>query len=127
MKQIKLIFFLTLVISLFFPSQIFAAEILQVRSSSLLLIGDHNRTYTVRIACLQVEPSKEEDVRDWLKEKLPRRTRVNLYPRGSIDGILVAGIKPIGSSEELIQDLIFEGLASSKCQNDSSLIGNNPV
>ena len=34
-----------------FYLEVDAAEILQVTSSSVLLIGDHNRTYTVKLAC----------------------------------------------------------------------------
>ena len=36
-----------------------AAEVLQVRSSSLLQVGDHNRNYTVQLACLEV-PAEQQ-------------------------------------------------------------------
>ena len=52
---------LILLISIFwFHLEVDAAEILQVSSSSVLLIGDHNRTYTVKLACTEISPDLEE-------------------------------------------------------------------
>ena len=62
---------LILLISLFcFHSQVDAAEILQVTSSSVLLIGDHNRTYTVKLACTEITPDLEEESFNWLRGNL---------------------------------------------------------
>ena len=105
-----------LLISFFsFFSQVSAAEILQVTSSSVLLIGDNNRTYTVQIACMEISPDLEERSIEWLKKQLPRHTKVNLKPKGSIDGVLVAKIIPINSSVDITEKYINEGLAISKC------------
>ena len=53
---------LIVLISLFsFCSEVYAAEILQVTSSSVLLIGDHNRTYTVKLACTEISPDLGAD------------------------------------------------------------------
>ena len=57
-----------------------AAEVLQVRSSSLLQVGDHNRTYTVALACSAVDASQEAEATAWLRQELPRRRKVNLRP-----------------------------------------------
>ena len=65
-----------------------AAEVLQVRSSSLLQVGDHNRTYTVALACSAVDASQEAEATAWLRQELPRRRKVNLRPVGSSDGQL---------------------------------------
>ena len=54
------------------PFSINAAEVLQITNSSTILIGDQNRNYTVEIACLDLEPSKESSVIDYLKSELPR-------------------------------------------------------
>jgi hypothetical protein len=59
-----------------------AAEVLQVRSGSLLQVGDRNRTYTVELACVSVGEDQESDAIAWLRQQLPRRRRVNLPPRG---------------------------------------------
>ena len=98
-----------------FISQAFAAEILQVSSSSVLLIGDNNRTYTVKIACTEISPNSEEKSMSWLKKKLPRHTKVNLKPKGFLDGILVAKVIPINSNIDISEEYINEGLAKNKC------------
>ena len=46
-----------------------SAEVMQVNSSNTLLIGDNNRTYKVQIACINVEPAKEELAFNWLKKE----------------------------------------------------------
>ena len=107
---------LILLISFFcFFSKVYAAEILQVSSSSVLLIGDNNRTYTVKIACTEISPDLEEKSVMWLKKQLPRHTKVNLRPKGSIDGVLVAKIIPFNSDIDITEKYINEGLATNIC------------
>ena len=107
---------LILFISFFcFFSQVYAAEILQVSSSSVLLIGDNNRTYKVKIACTEISPDLEEKSINWLKKQLPRHTKVNLKPKGSVDGILVAKVIPINSNIDIAEKYINEGLSNNKC------------
>ena len=98
-----------------FFSQVNAAEVLQVSSSSVLLIGDNNRTYTVKIACTEISPDLEEKSVLWLKKQLPRHTKVNLKPRGSIDGLLVAKVIPFNSNIDITEKYINEGLATNIC------------
>ena len=105
-----------LLIGLFcFFSKVYAAEILQVTNSSVLLIGDNNRTYTVKIACTEIRPDLEEKSVNWLKKQLPRHTKVNLKPKGSIDGVLVAKVIPFNSNIDISEKYINEGLAKNKC------------
>ena len=107
---------LILFISLFcFFSQVDAAEILQVTSSSVLLIGDNNRTYTVKIACTDIKPELEEKSVIWLKNQLPRGTKVNLKPKGSLDGVLLARVIPFNSNIDINEKYINEGLATNNC------------
>ena len=107
---------LILLISFFcFYSEVYAAEILQVTSSSILLIGDQNRTYTVKLACTEISPDLEEKSFKWLKTQLPRHTKVNLKPKGSVDGILVAKVIPFDSHIDITEKYINEGLATNKC------------
>ena len=98
-----------------FYSEVVAAEILQVTSSSVLLIGDHNRTYTVKLACTEISPYLEEQSVKWLKEQLPRHTKVNLKPKGSVDGVLVAKVIPFYSNIDIAEKYINEGLATNEC------------
>ncbi len=98
-----------------FYSEVYAAEILQVTSSSILLIGDHNRTYTVKLACIEINPDLEEKSVNWLKKQLPRHTKVNLKPKGSVDGVLVAKVIPFDSNIDINEKYINEGLAKNNC------------
>ena len=107
---------LILFVSFFcFFYQVNAAEILQVSSSSVLLIGDNNRTYTVKIACMEISPELEEKSFNWLKKQLPRHSKVNLKPKGSVDGVLVAKVIPFYSNIDITEKYINEGLATNKC------------
>ena len=99
----------------YFYSDVYAAEILQVTSSSVLLIGDHNRNYTVKLACTAVNPDLEEKSVDWLKKQLPRHTKVNLKPEGSVDGVLIARVIPFNSNSDISEKYIKEGLAENNC------------
>lgn len=74
---------------------VLAAEVLQVRTATLLQIGDRNRSYPVRLACLEVAPEDQEQAQQWLRARLPRQSRVNLRPIGSVDGTLVARVTPL--------------------------------
>ena len=74
------------------PPQASAAEVLQVRSATLLQVGDRNRNYSVQLACVEVAADNEQQAQDWLRRAVPRRRRVNLRPEGSSDGVLLARV-----------------------------------
>ena len=114
--MIRLVFIGLLLLLWVVPVQ--AAEVLQVRSSALLQVGDHNRTYTVALACSAVDPSHESEATAWLRQELPRRRKVNLRPVGSSEGQLMARVTPIGSDRDLSSGLIAAGLASNSCAVD---------
>ena len=92
-----------------------AAEVLQVRSSTLLQIGDRNRNYSVRLACVAVDPANEEAAVDLLKKAVPRRKRVNLRPEGNEDGVLIARVTPLDAEQDLGLSLVTTGLATQSC------------
>ena len=115
MKKIFARIFIILLIFFIYCSQVYAAEILQVTSSSVLLIGDNNRTYKVKIACTEISPELEEKSINWLKEQLPRHTKVNLRPKGSIDGVLIAKVIPFNTNIDISEKYIDEGLAKNNC------------
>ena len=97
-----------------------AAEVLQVRTPSLLQVGDRNRTYTVALPCISVPENSKGEAVEWLRQQLPRRQRVNLRPVGSSDGQLVARVIPIGSEIDLSSGLIAAGLASDSCSRETA-------
>ena len=95
-----------------------AAEVLQVRSGTLLQVGDHNRTYTVELACIAVPDGGDQAAVAWLRQALPRRTKVNLRPVGNEGGTLVARVQRLGGSDagsaaDLGSGLVAAGLANT--------------
>ncbi len=88
-----------------------AAEVLQVRSGVLLQVGDQNRSYPVQLGCISVTPEQSKAAEDWLRQELPRRTRVNLRPLGSADGVLLARVQVLREGDDLGSGLISAGLA----------------
>jgi len=107
-----------LLVVLLAASPAVAAEVLQVRTASLLQVGDGNRTYTVQLACIDVEPAGESAAVDWLRQELPRRRRVNLRPVGRNDGQLLARVTPIGDVQDLSAGLVSAGLAADSCSTE---------
>ncbi len=97
------------------PFQAYSAEVFQVRSSSLLQIGDQNRIYKVQIACLEVSSQKEDDATNWLREELPRHSKVNLKPVGYIDGVLLAKVIKLDSHIDIAKSMENEGFSKNKC------------
>jgi len=96
------------------PGAVAAAEVLQVRSGTLLQVGDGNRSYPVELACLELAPQNEEPAILWLRQALPRRTRVNLRPLGQRDGTLLARVTPLAGGQDIGAGLIAAGLATAE-------------
>ena len=101
----------------FLPLRVLAAEVLQVRSASEIEIGDNNRNNNVNIACLEIDPLKEDEATMWLKKKLPRHSRVNLLPKGSSNGVLVANIIRLKSDEDIALLMQKLDLAELNCES----------
>ncbi|MEB3173115.1 MAG: hypothetical protein VKL97_04555 [Cyanobacteriota bacterium] len=91
------------------PAAAAAAEVLQVRSATLLQVGDQNRSYGVELACLVLNPEQQQQATDWLRQDLPRRTRVNLRPRGSDQGVLLAQVERLDRRSDVAHDLVAAG------------------
>ena len=105
----------TFLIFFFFPFRALPAEVLQVSSPTVIQIGDNNRNYKIRIACINVEESKGKDAIDWLKNELPRHVKVNLFPKGSEDGTLLARVTNLYSGKDIASQMIELGYANRTC------------
>lgn len=90
-----------------------AAEVLQVSGPDRLIIGDRNRSAPVLLGCMAVEPGAEAEAQDWLRQRLPRHSRVNLRPLGERDDHLLALVTPVATAEQgdLSAGLVAAGLA----------------
>lgn len=93
------------------PGVAAAAEVLQVGQGLLLQVGDRNRTYGVQLACVQVGPDHQEEALRLTRDRLPRHSRVNLRPVGSVDGHLLAQVRMLPGGEDLGSTLVRAGLA----------------
>lgn len=93
-----------------------AAEVLQVRGPALLQLGDGNRSYAVELACVLVPPDSQQQATAWLRQQLPRRSRVNLRPLGQRDGVLLARISRLdgGATKDLGDAMVAAGLAEAQ-------------
>jgi hypothetical protein len=108
---ISSLWILLLVLVMAWPGAALAAEVLQVRTATLLQIGDRNRNYAVELACIGVEPADQAAAMVWLRQELPRRTRVNLRPLGEHDGLLLAKVSRLAGEADMGSGLIAAGLA----------------
>jgi endonuclease YncB( thermonuclease family) len=98
------------------PATSAAAELRQVRSGSVLQVGDSNRSYSVRLACIAVADDQEQEAVRWLRQAVARGTRLNLRPFGERDGELLARVTSLPRRQRPGQDLgaglVAAGLAS---------------
>ncbi len=102
-----------LAVLLLWPGVAAAAEVLQVRGATLLQLGDQNRSYTVELACIAVPEAQQDRALAWLRQAVPRHSRVNLRPMGQDQGVLLARVQKIGSADDLGAGLIAAGLAET--------------
>ena len=98
-----------------FPLEVFSAQVLQVNSENSLTIGDNNRTYKVKIACLYIDPLKEAEAFSWLKSSLPRNSRVNLSPRGFENGFMLAGLLDVRAGMDIAKSMELNGFGKIDC------------
>jgi endonuclease YncB( thermonuclease family) len=96
-----------------------AAEILSVRSATLLHIGDQNRSFGIQLACLSVPESSQQEALSWLQKHGPRGTKVNLRPISNHDGILLAKVRVLKTGQDIGEAMVAKGLASPiPCSDD---------
>jgi endonuclease YncB( thermonuclease family) len=107
---------LLLIVLLVVPASAAAAELRQVRTGTVLQVGDSNRSYSVRLACISVADDQEQEAVNWLRQAVGRGSRLNLRPLGERDGQLLARVSslPRGQrpSVDLGAGLVAAGLAT---------------
>ncbi|AAP99572.1 MULTISPECIES: thermonuclease-like protein [Prochlorococcus] len=99
------------------PFKALPAEVLQVSSPSIIQIGDNNRNYKVKLACINIEPSKESEALNWMKSTLPRHSKVNLLPQRSEDGILLAELIKLRSNQDIAKSMSEMGFGEYYCRD----------
>ena len=97
------------------PVIVNSAEILQIKSSNTILVGDQNRNLTIRLFCVDVNENDELEATNLLKSEFPRGSKVKLKLFGSKENVLLAKVFNIKSNKEMTELLIAKDLTNKIC------------
>ena len=114
MKKIIKIFILVCLIALN-PLIVNSAEILQIKSSNTILVGDQNRNLTIGLFCVDVNENDEFEATNLLKSEFPRGSKVKIKPFGFKENVLLAKVFNIKGSKEMTELLVAKDLTSEIC------------
>ena len=92
-----------------------SAEILQIRNSNTILVGDQNRNLTVRLFCVDVNVNNELEATNLLKSEFPRGSKVKIKPFGFKENLLLAKVFNIKGTKEMTELLVAKDLTSEIC------------
>ena len=114
MKKLSklLIIFCLIVIN---PVIVNSAEILQIKSSNTILVGDQNRNLTIGLFCVDVNENDELEATNLLKSEFPRGSKVKIKPFGFEENVLLAKVFNINSNKEMTELLVDKDLTSQIC------------
>ena len=99
------------------PLEVNSAEILQIKSSNTILVGDQNRNLTIRLFCVDVNKNDELEATNILKSEFPRGSKVKIKPFGFKENVLLAKVFDIKGSKEMTDLLVAKDLIRENCQN----------
>jgi len=97
------------------PVIVNSAEILQIKNSNTLLVGDQNRNLTIGLFCVDVNENDELKATNLLKREFPRGSKVKIKPFGSKENVLLAKVFNIKSNKEMTELLVAKDLTSEIC------------
>jgi len=108
-----------IIISLIFlnPVIVNSAEILQIKSSNTIMVGDQNRNLTIGLFCVDVNENDELEATNLLKSEFPRGSKVKIKPFGFKENLLLAKVFNIKSTKEMSELLVAKDLTSEICQS----------
>ena len=106
------------------PLEVNSAEILQIKSSNTILVGDQNRNLTIRLFCVDVNKNDELEATNILKSEFPRGSKVKIKPFGFKENVLLAKVFDIKGSKEMTDLLVAKDLIRENCPNKVSLWAN---
>ena len=99
------------------PVIVNSAEILQIKSSNTILVGDQNRNLTIRLFCVDVNENDELEATNLLKSQFPRGSKVKIKPFGFNENVLLAKVFNINGTKEMTELLVSKDLTSEICQS----------
>ena len=113
----KLFKFLIIIFIVFNPVIVDSAEILQIKSSNTVLVGDQNRNLTIRLFCVDVKENDELEATNLLKSEFPRGSKVKIKPFGFKENVLLAKVFNIKGNKEMTDLLLDKDLTIENCPN----------
>ena len=99
------------------PIIVNSAEILQIKSSNTILVGDQNRNLTIRLFCVDVNENDELEATNLLKSEFPRGSKVKIKPFGFKENLLLAKVFKIKGNREMTEILVAKDLTRENCPN----------
>ena len=97
------------------PVIVNSAEILQIKSSNTILVGDQNRNLTIGLFCVDVNENDEIEATNLLKSEFPRGSKVKIKPFGFKENVLLAKVLNIKVTKEMTELLVTKDLTSEIC------------
>ena len=97
------------------PVVVYSAEILQIKSSNTILVGDQNRNLNIGLFCVNVNENDEIEATNLLKSEFPRGSKVKIKPFGFKENVLLAKVFNIRGSKEMTELLVTKNLSSEIC------------
>jgi len=99
------------------PLVVNSAEILQIKSSNTILVGDQNRNLSIQLFCVDVNENDELEATNLLKSQFPRGSKVKIKPFGFNENVLLAKVFNINGTKEMTELLVSKDLTSEICQS----------
>ena len=109
-------FFIIICLIVLNPQIVDSAEILQIKSSNTILVGDQNRNLTIGLYCVEVKENYELKATNLLKTEFPRGSKVKIKPFGFKENVLLAKVFNIKGTKEMTELLAAEDLIKENCQ-----------
>ncbi len=116
MKKLSKILIIVCLIALN-PVIVNSAEILQIKNSNTILVGDQNRNLTIGLVCVDVNENDEIEATNLLKSEFPRGSKVKIRPFGIKENVLLAKVFNIKGTKEMSELLAAKNFSSEICPN----------
>ena len=97
------------------PLLVNSAEVLQIKSSNTILVGDQNRNLIIGLFCVDVNEKDELEATNLLKSEFPRGSKVKIKPFGFKDNVLLAKVSNIKGTKEMSELLVAKDLTRKNC------------
>ena len=99
------------------PLIVNSAEILQIKNSNTILVGDQNRNLTIGLFCVDINENDELEVINLLKTEFPRGSKVKIKPFGFKENVLLAKVFNIQGTKEMTELLVTNNFIREDCPN----------